>query len=221
MAKANAHASGRIVNKAELAQLFGRSVTAVDGWLRRGCPYVQRGSKSQNYQFDVAEVAEWRERQAVERAVGESSDLPFEEGRRRKMAADAALSELDLAKARGEYVSIGVAEQVIGEQLTRCRTRLLEMPTIVSPMVAVEDDVNECREIIDDAVRDALNELVGYGSGGDSLDRDDGSAGDDGKGRLGADAPSAEVDGKRVGGRRAAPKQRSKRSAGAMEDESE
>ena len=57
-AKSSAAAS-RTVNKAEAAAWFEVSVPTVDAWLRRGCPYVQRGDKGKSWQLDLLEVARW------------------------------------------------------------------------------------------------------------------------------------------------------------------
>lgn len=50
----------RRANKAEVAEFFGVSIPAVDGWIRRGCPAVQRGQRGVPWVFDLLAVAEWR-----------------------------------------------------------------------------------------------------------------------------------------------------------------
>ena len=50
----------RRANKAELAAWFGVSLPAVDAWIRRGCPTVQRGARGVPWVFDLLEVAQWR-----------------------------------------------------------------------------------------------------------------------------------------------------------------
>ncbi|MBT8085958.1 MAG: DUF1441 family protein [Woeseia sp.] len=52
--------SNRKANKADVAEWFGVSVVAVDGWIRRGVPYVQKGAKGLPWVFDLRDVAEWR-----------------------------------------------------------------------------------------------------------------------------------------------------------------
>lgn len=49
----------RQCNKAQLAEFFDKSVKAVDGWVRRGCPVVKRGNKSEPWVFDALAVAQW------------------------------------------------------------------------------------------------------------------------------------------------------------------
>lgn len=47
-------------NKAECAEWFGISIPSFNGWIRRGCPFVQRGNKTTPWIFDVVQVYEWR-----------------------------------------------------------------------------------------------------------------------------------------------------------------
>ena len=47
-------------NKADLANWFGVSLTTADQWLRRGCPYMQRGERGKEWRFDFLAVAKWK-----------------------------------------------------------------------------------------------------------------------------------------------------------------
>lgn len=51
--------SGRTANKAETAQWFDVSVATVDAWLRRGCPYQQKGGPGKGWVLDLRDVAQW------------------------------------------------------------------------------------------------------------------------------------------------------------------
>jgi phage terminase Nu1 subunit (DNA packaging protein) len=50
----------RKANKAEVAEFFDVSIKAVDGWVRRGCPVVERGRLNVPWVFDLLDVAIWR-----------------------------------------------------------------------------------------------------------------------------------------------------------------
>lgn len=50
----------RTGNKADLANWFGVSLTTVDQWLRRGCPFLDRGERGKQWRFDFLAVAKWR-----------------------------------------------------------------------------------------------------------------------------------------------------------------
>ena len=52
--------TARLANKAQVAEFFEVSVNAVDGWIRRGCPYVRRGDLRAPWVFDLLALAEWR-----------------------------------------------------------------------------------------------------------------------------------------------------------------
>lgn len=50
----------RLANKGQAARWFDVSPQALDGWLRRGCPAVTRGSAGVAWVFDLRALAEWR-----------------------------------------------------------------------------------------------------------------------------------------------------------------
>lgn len=50
----------RRANKATVAAFFDVSLSTVDGWIRRGCPFIQSGSLKSSWQFDILAVIEWR-----------------------------------------------------------------------------------------------------------------------------------------------------------------
>jgi terminase small subunit / prophage DNA-packing protein len=147
----------------EIAGLLNVSRGTVDRWLKQGCPFIERADRNRGreWQLSLPDVVEWRERRAVEQAIGDTSKLDIDEARRRKVAAEAALAELELAKQRGQVVSVEVAMQVVGDQLSVCRSRLLSMPNKIGPLVAPVTDVNECVERMRLAVVEALDELIG------------------------------------------------------------
>lgn len=54
------------INRAQLAETFGVSLPTVDAWIRKGCPYVQKGGNGKPWQFRIQEVVRWREKMARE-----------------------------------------------------------------------------------------------------------------------------------------------------------
>ena len=57
------------------------------------------------------------------------------------MAAEAQLAEMELAKARHEYVGVADVAGAWGEVLSEVRGRLLSMPTTLATIVANENGV--------------------------------------------------------------------------------
>jgi phage terminase Nu1 subunit (DNA packaging protein) len=86
----------------------------------------------------------------------------YEEARARKVAAEAQITELELAKVRGELV---VAEDVVSawsDTLGSLKAKLTSIPSKAAPIVAAEDSAGGCQRILDELIREALQELSNY-----------------------------------------------------------
>ena len=96
---------GRVVNRAGLASVCGVSLPTVDAWVERGCPFLERGSKGREWQFDTADVIEWRVASSVEAALagyqGSSDGITKDEADRRKAVANAIVAEVGADEALG------------------------------------------------------------------------------------------------------------------------
>jgi len=185
----------------EVAGLLNVTRQTIDRWLKNGCPFVERADRNRgkDWQLSLPDVVAWREQRAVQAAIGDTSTLGIDEARRRKVAAEAALAELELAKQRGEVVSIDVALQVIGDQLAVCRSRLLNLPTKLGPIVAVETDVTACVDMMRSGVNEALDELSGIAGSGELGSPSTAFRRSDEGVDSGADESPASADGKRMG----------------------
>ena len=148
----------------ELAALLQVNRNTVSAWVKRGCPYVRQAdrAKGQQWAFDLAEVVEWREAQAVLNALGDSHSLDLDEARRRKLTAEAALAELELAKARGDAVSIGDIEKVWTELITNFRSKMLALPQRLAPILAGETQERQLVKLFQADIFEALDELSRY-----------------------------------------------------------
>jgi phage terminase Nu1 subunit (DNA packaging protein) len=190
---------GRILNKREVAEIFGVSPQAVDGWLGRGCPYLEKGAPGVGYQFDTADVAEWRQEQAVTKAIGDSKPDDQENAELRKLSAEASLAELKLARERGQLVTVEDAGKVWTKQVTTLRTRLLAIPAKLAGQVVGAKSPEEVRACLDEEINDALNELADGGTDDESLDGDVGAVSGTAEGDVSGPA-AAKVNAQRMGG---------------------
>lgn len=86
----------------------------------------------------------------------------YEIARARKVAAEATITELELAKVNGELVAADDVVQAWSDTLMVLKSRLISMPAKAAPLVASEESAGACQKIIDDLVREALNELSNY-----------------------------------------------------------
>ena len=130
----------------------------------------------------------------------------FESARTRKMLVDAAIAEMELAKARKEYVAAEDVEAVWSDVFANAKARLLSIPTTLAPMLRGQTDLGEIKDILEKAVHDCLEELASYDPKIDIAPRDEASTGGDGA-ELDFDIPpAAATHRKRVGRPRKAAK---------------
>jgi len=151
------------VTKAELGRLMGASIPTVSQWVSKGCPYVQKGSKGKQWIFNVPDVVAWRGEQIAIQAVGDTKSLDIDEARRRKVAAEAALTELDLSVRRGELVEVEVVADTVGEDYANLRAKLLSFPVKLAPQVVGMEDAGEIQSLSESLIHEALEELVSDG----------------------------------------------------------
>ena len=150
----------RHVSLAELAQPLGVARTTALSWTKQGMPYIRRADRDQGipWVFDTAEVIRWRERQAARAASGETP-LDFVKAQTRKMAAEAELAELKLAKERSDAVSIRDTEKVWSELVTNFRAKLLALPQRLAPILVDQHNERVIVNLLQEEIHQALDEL--------------------------------------------------------------
>lgn len=121
--------TNRWIGLNELADETGMSVRNLQ-YIRTQEPGVlttrQRGSLTQYKQPDCAVALRKRE---ADKARRESApQVSLDEARTRKALAEAELAELEVAKARGEFVSVADYETALGRVLDTLTARLRAMP---------------------------------------------------------------------------------------------
>jgi phage terminase Nu1 subunit (DNA packaging protein) len=108
----NKKTRGRVVNRTELAEINGVSLPTVESWVRRGCPVVQRGGRGRAWQFNTADVRNWRE-DDIRAETSHTTHANKDELLLRKLAAETEQAELDLAKAKDEVVPVEQLERAL------------------------------------------------------------------------------------------------------------
>lgn len=152
--------AGVEVSKAELANIYGVSLPTISQWVNKGCPWITKGSPGKQWRFNTADVTTWREEHVAQQIQGDTSQLDIDEARRRKLAAEAAMMELDLAKRRGEVIEIEQVAAIMGDDYANVRAKLLSLPTKLAPMLVGIEDTLECKALIERGVTEALEELT-------------------------------------------------------------
>lgn len=151
------------VSLAEAAAILGKSVPTLKSWFNLGCPVLARGNQGRQWRISPAAVIAWREAKIAQDAVGDTSTLDYEEARRREMAAKAAMLELDLAQRRGQLIEVEHIADLVGEEYSNVRARILSLPTRLSPQVMGLDNLVEIRSVIMEGITEVLEELTADG----------------------------------------------------------
>ena len=95
----------------------------------------------------------------VDNLLGDAGAIDLEEAKRRKMAAEAALAEVELEKVRGTLVEMETIEKTWTELVANCRAKLLSIPAKTSPEVFAAENLTEVKAVLKGAILEALNEL--------------------------------------------------------------
>lgn len=147
-----------LVNRTELSLIYGKNVSTIDTWIRQGLPYEEKGSKGTGWLFDTTKVIAWRERQLREEASS-TERIELDEAKRRKVAAEAGILEIELQQKRREVISTDEVTQGLAHAYLTVKQRLRTIPERVVPQLIAEDDEQICREILLNEIDDALLEL--------------------------------------------------------------
>ena len=133
--------------------------------------------RTQHGRYELAPAVQGYVRYLQERSLGRPSaptDYHAEKSRLVKMQADRA--EYELKTMAGELVRVDDIKSQWYQVVTDCKSRLLSISSKAAPVVASESSAAQCQIIIDDLVRETLQELSQYG---DSERQDDNPIGDE------------------------------------------
>lgn len=149
-----------MATQGELASHLGVSGKYIGDLIAKGV--IKRPEGRGQYDLDEcrkAYISHIRE-QAAGRATAGDLVLADERARLAKEQADA--KEMENAVERGDLVYIEDVAKQIENQLTKVRTKLLSVPTKVAPEAHACASVREVQNVVEAAITEALNELVGY-----------------------------------------------------------
>ncbi|MBE2210778.1 MAG: terminase small subunit [Xanthomonadaceae bacterium] len=148
-------ANGRIVSRVELAGVFGVSLTAVDAWVRRGCPCERRGRGVES-EFNTAAVADW----LADRAKGRRSARQSEEmdaATLRRLRAQAIALEMELKKKMNKFAPVEEVTQVLSRAREVTQQHLERAAGEAAHLLVGETDEARFDRVLRDVLTDALN----------------------------------------------------------------
>ena len=169
-----------IVNKRQLADILGLAEETLTQYQKDPTfPILHKRKGRGGSDYETSDVIAWLERRKINQTVGNADLIDLEEGKRRKMAAEAGLAELELLKEQGQVVDIALVAEEVGEQLSNFRAKMLSIPSKVAGQVYTAKDMKEIKSILDDAIYEALNEISGYGTDDTGGESEEGAADSD------------------------------------------
>ena len=151
-------AKGQFLNRRDCANFFGVSEPTLDGWVRSGCP-VKKGSRGIASEFNSAEVAHWLRVKAREEGAG-TSQADEAELKRRKLSAETAMAELELAKSKGLVAPVDQVERMVARAFAEVRANLRNIPGRVVSTLIGETSERTFKRVLLEEIDQALEALA-------------------------------------------------------------
>lgn len=159
----------RIVSRAKLAEFTGKSLPTIDSWVRQGCPVVKRGGRGKEWEFDTAAVNDWRVEQKEREAAAAGGDDDETELKRRKLAAETMLAELELAQAKKTVAPIDQVGRMVSAAFAQVRASIRNIPERTVAQLIGETDERRFKTVLLEEIDQTL-EALATGSLVDALD---------------------------------------------------
>lgn len=152
--------SSNTVNRGELAAATGAALTTIDGWVRDGCPVIQKGAgRGQEWKFSLPAIITWLRARDVEKATGKT-EADENQLRKRRAVADTTRAELELAKAQGLVAEIGQVERMVARAFAEVRAGMRQLPGRVVSRLIGEHDERRFKTVLLEEIDLALDALA-------------------------------------------------------------
>ena len=150
---ARGNSSDERISIAEAAKRLGMTKQAIGQWADKAPADAVELRGGRRYLRWPAFPVWYRQR------LSSTAPENFEKARARKMAAEAELTELELARVRGEQVPVDAVRKTMGQLAAKLRSQLLAVPGRYSARIVGIASLPEAQRALDLAMRDVLNEL--------------------------------------------------------------
>ena len=150
--------SKQTITGAQLAGLLGLSTARIHQLVKE---QVIRKEKRNCYILQTA-IQDYVNYQAGKNAGGYAKGEGYQEEKARLTKLQADKAQLEVDTISGNLVPADDVSRKWYQVITDCKTRLLTVPAKAAPIVAAETEAGRVQTIIDDLVREALEELTEY-----------------------------------------------------------
>ena len=137
------------LNRTNTATELDVSLTTLDYWRRKGCPYTKEGK---TVFFELEELQEWLD----DRSGGE---LNYTQERAKLTKLQAEKVSLELDQQRGSLIPMELAIATWQGHIGNARAKLLALPPKVAGQVITMDSYREIEQLVTSLIHEALDEL--------------------------------------------------------------
>ncbi|WP_319548826.1 terminase small subunit [Desulfogranum marinum] len=142
-----------IVNRKELADIFGVANTTIDAWVSKGCPVIEKGTRGKASKYDTVDVFNWLKHDGNEDIDLQKERALLAAEQRRKIQRENDIAEGLVAPVSLLYDALEkTAAQIIPifESLPLMMKR--NWPEITGDQITlVKKAIAECRNAVADA----------------------------------------------------------------------
>jgi len=150
---------GETVGQADICRIVGISSTTCAAWMKSGAPFIEKGAKGRQWKVNTRELSDWLRAREVELVGAGNSDSDERELKRRKLAAETAKVELELARVRGEVVPLKQLERALANTFAEVKTNLRSVPSRVATAILGEESETRIKAVILKEIDQALETL--------------------------------------------------------------
>lgn len=146
----------KLISMSEYARYSGLTVSTISRQIRDGTiPTHQVGRQKL---IDPAEADEAR-RTKLDHSLNKGQVVPISDARARRLAAQAELAELELAREKGRLLDVEVVEKAVSDAVGITKSRLCAIPERMGPVLAAETDMHKVIALLKDEIEGALLSL--------------------------------------------------------------
>lgn len=150
-----------IVNKRQLADIFGISLPTVRSWIDKGMPVVTLGSEGLDYEFSTADVLKWR-RKAIREGEfnkGRAPDMRRLKAKVETLELTEELKQIDLESLRNSYVVKEDADESILWAKEVIEKETLSLAEQVTPQILGITDEASVESILETYIHQTMSKL--------------------------------------------------------------
>jgi phage terminase Nu1 subunit (DNA packaging protein) len=151
----------RLMNKGEIARFFGVSMNTVGDWIRRGMPYIEKGTgRRVPWVIDALEVAEWwleqRSGARSQSVPDPANNVNMMTPQDRKAWYESEAKRLALDEQSRQLIPVAEVEQVIATSFAAIAQGLQGLPDTVERRTGCDPSLVQAIQEVVEAEMDSL-----------------------------------------------------------------